>query len=405
MNTIFKSKSLFLGFLILLVSCNQNFKIVAPKSVGLASDKLEIAENKMQEYIDDGKLAGISTLVMKNGKIVQRANFGFADIQNQKSIEDNTIFRIFSMTKPVTAVALMTLYDEGKFQLDDKVSKYIPEFKETKVYTAEGDSHTLEDQTEEMSIRHLLTHTSGIPYGWDPNSYVDSLYRVSGASGWDATIGEKVKIIAGLPLKFQPGTKWHYGLSIDVAGYLVEILSGMPLDQYFKSRLFDPLEMEDTGFYVPEEKHHRLSEVYHIDKEGNLKGAEGDFKNAFKKPVTLFSGGGGLVSTMDDYLKFCMMLLNGGELKGVRILEEKTVQMIMADQLPKAAYFREGSGHGLAGAVKLDNGEYSWAGAASTNFWINPQDEMIVITYTQLMPSNYEYAYAFKKLVEEALIK
>jgi len=405
MKKIISLSPVLIGLLIYLVSCNQTTNSKTPESVGISSDTLELAEKSMQEYIDSGKLAGISTLVMKNGLVVQRANYGFSDIENQMPIEDNTIFRIFSMTKPVTAVALMTLYDEGKFTLDDKVSQYIPEFKETMVYQPERNDSAIVPQFEEMTIRHLLTHTAGLTYGWDPKAYVDSLYRVSGAGGWDDTIGEKVKIMAGLPLKYQPGTKWEYSLSIDVAGYLVEVLSGIPLDQFFKTRIFDPLKMDDTGFYTPEEKHDRLSRLYSIDKEGNLKAIEGEFKDAFKKPVTLFSGGGGLVSTMKDYSRFCMMLLHGGELEGARILQESTVQMIMTDQLPEAVNYRDGNGYGLAGQVNLESGEYSWAGAASTNFWIDPENEMIVITYTQLMPSNYEYAYTFKNWVDKALLE
>jgi len=348
------TKTIFLfliGSLALFTACNQSVKTNSPEAVGLSADSLELAEMKMQEYIDKGKLSGISTIVIKDGIMAQRANFGFADIENKKAIEDNTISRIFSMTKPVTAAALMTLYDEGKFQLDDKISNYIPEFKNTKVYTQSGDSFTLEAQKEEITIRHLLTHTSGISYGWDWDSYVDSLYRVNNVSGWDATIGEKVKLLAQMPLRFQPGTKWKYGLSIDVAGYLIEVLSGMPLDEFFKTRIFEPLKMDDTGFYVPEEKHDRLALLYRINKEGKLKAAAGDFAEAFKKPGVMFAGGAGLVSTMEDYATFCEMLLNGGELNGARILEEETVKLIMTDQLPKNAKYTDDSGYGLAGAV------------------------------------------------------
>lgn len=401
-------KSVFLFVIVTLFlfsSCSQNLKSTTPESFGLSSDSLKLAEIEMQNYIDQGKLAGISTMVIKNGKTIQRANYGYADIENNKPIEDNTISRIFSMTKPITAVALMTLYDEGKFQLDDKISKYIPEFEHTKVYTESGDSFSLEAQNNEITIRHLLTHTSGISYGWDGDSYVDSLYRVNNVGGWDATIGEKVKLLAQMPLRFQPGTKWKYGLGIDVAGYLVEILSGEPLDLYFKNRVFDPLKMEDTGFYVPEDKHDRLARLYQIDEEGNLKAPGGYFDEAFKKPVVLFSGGGGLVSTMEDYATFCKMLLNGGELNGTRILKEETAKLIITNQLPETAKYTDDSGYGLSGGVRFDNGEYSWSGAASTSFLINPEKQMIVIAYTQLMPSDYEYATKFKKMVENALLE
>jgi len=390
------------GLMILMASCGQQLSNSTPEDLGLSSDTLALASQKMQEFIADGKLAGIATLVMKKGMIVQREQFGFADIEKEQPVEENTIFRIFSMTKPITAVALMTLYEEGKFELDDRLSRYIPEFTDVMVYNAENQS--VDELDNALTIRHLLTHTSGIVYGWG-QSYVDSLYRVTGVGGWDsATIGDKVRILATLPLKFQPGTAWEYGLSIDVAGYLVEVLSGVPLDEYFKSKIFDPLHMDDTGFHVPEEKLERFAEVYSRDGEGALK--PGDFMSeAFKKPAIMFSGGGGLVSTMDDYLTFCRMLLNGGTLEGVKILEESTVKLIMSDQLPETASYREGNGYGLAGQVNLESGEYSWAGAASTNFWIDPSNQMIIIAYAQLMPSDHSYAYAFNNIVKRALIK
>ena len=392
----------FATLLILLASCGQTTLSSTPEKVGLSSDTLELASQKMQEYIDQGKLAGIATLVMKDGKIVHRERFGFANIEEQKPFEENSIVRIFSMTKPVTAVALMTLYDEGKFELDDKLSRFIPEFAEVMVYNPETKS--LEPQKDELTIRHLLTHTSGIVYGWG-QSYVDSLYRVTGVGGWDsATIGDKVKIMTGLPLKFQPGTAWEYGLSIDVAGYLVEVLSGIPLDEYFKSEIFDPLHMDDTGFHVPEEKHDRFTEVYSLDEEGNLK-TGGFMADAFKKPTVLFYGGAGLVSTIDDYLTFCRMLLSGGTLNGAKILEESTVKMIMSNQLPETASYNKGNGYGLAGQVNLESGEYSWGGAASTNFWIDPSNQMIIITYAQLMPSDHTYAYEFNDIAKRALVK
>ncbi len=356
----------------------------------------------MQEYIDSSRWAGISALVMKDDKIVYREHFGYANIEEEIPLEDNNIFRIFSMTKPVTAVALMTLYDEGKFQLDDKLSNIIPEFEDVMVYNPETKS--LEPQIDELTIRHLLTHSSGIVYGWG-SSYVDSLYRATGVGNWDsATIGDKVKILATLPLKFQPGTAWEYGLSIDVAGYLVEVLSGIPLDEYFQTKIFDPLKMDDTGFFVPEEKHERLAGLYYRDTKGKLQPG-GFMADIFMKDPVLFSGGGGLVSTMDDYLDFCRMLLKGGTLNGVKILEESTAKMIMSDQLPVLINYKDGMGYGLSGQVDLETGEYSWAGAASTNFWIDPSSQMIIITYAQLMPSDHSYAHVFYDLVKRAQIE
>jgi CubicO group peptidase (beta-lactamase class C family) len=398
MKRIFLPVISLLCIILLQVSCVN--KSVTPDSAGLSGDTLRLATKKMQEYIDNNKLAGISVLVHKNGETVYRENLGYANLNEKKPMSDSTIFRIFSMTKPITAVALMTLFDEDKFQLDDKVSKYIPEFKGAMVYNAV--TKTLEPQIEEMTIRHLLTHTSGLTYGWDQKAYVDSLYRATGASGWDGTIGEKVKILARLPLKHQPGAQWEYGLSIDVAGYLVEVLSGIPLDVYMKTKIFDPLKMNDTGFFVPEDKHSRFSGLNSI-KSDSLIEATGGMSDAFKKPVTLFSGGGGLVSTLNDYLTFCKMLLNDGELDGVRIITESAAKMIMTNQLSDGIIYAENKGYGLAGDVNLETGVYGWAGAASTKFWIDPGNKMIVIFGTQLMPADFSFADQFYKIVNSAV--
>jgi CubicO group peptidase (beta-lactamase class C family) len=294
------------------------------------------------------------------------------------------------------------LFDEGKFKLDDKVSDYIPEFAETKVYNAE--TKTMEPQATPMTIRHLLTHTSGLTYGWDQKSYVDSLYRATGASGWDGVLGDKIKILAGIPLKHQPGTTYEYSVSIDVAGYLVEVLSGMPLDKYMKTKIFDPLKMEDTGFYVPEEKLGRLSNVYTLIND-TLKEDPSMNGSNFKVPATLFSGGGGLVSTMNDYSRFACMLLNGGELEGVRILSQPTVEMIMSNQLPGGVNYENGGSYGLGGSVNPEKGHYGWSGAASTHFVVDKKNNMVVIAMTQLMPFNIEYAIKFVDKIENAVIK
>ena len=364
--------------------------------------------------INDFRFQGIAVRTVKNGTVVQDETFGYADIENDIPIDDKTIYRIFSMSKPVTTVALMTLYEDGKFKLDDKGLDYIPEFAETLVYTPGEEGFTLEPQENEMTIRNLLTHTSGLTYGWEPGSYVDSLYNVTGVGNWDAPIGNKVKQLATLPLKFQPGTKWEYGLSLDVAGYLVEVLSGLPLDEYFKKEVFDPLKMDDTGFYVPEEKHLRLSCLYTRDADGKLTKlqgtadateAEADFNDMFKKPTIHFSGGGGLVSTVDDYERFSRMLLKGGELDGTRVLEEATVDLIMSDQLPEGVAYNEGDGFGLGGQVELESGSYSWGGAASTNFVVNAKHEFIVLTFTQFMPSDFTYFGEYVGIVSRAIIE
>lgn len=403
MKNLFLFLTLFTAVLVVSVSCTKNTKQVRGDIAGISGDSIEAAITLMQQYVDSGKRAGISVMVMKDGETVLTKDFGYADLENQKPIDDKTIFRAFSMTKPITAAALMTLFEEGKFQLDDKVSQYIPEFATTRVYNPE--TKTTEPQQTEMTVRHLLTHTSGLTYGWDRTAYVDSLYRVSGAGGWDATLAEKVKILAGIPLKYQPGTRWEYGLSIDVAGYLAEVLSGMPLDEFFKSRIFDPLKMDDTGFYVPGEKHSRFARVYSFDKNGKLKGPENPAADNFLKPVRLFSGGGGLVTTVDDYSRFAQMLLNGGELDGVRILSEPTVKLIMSNQLPENVVYENGGGYGLGGSFNIENGQYGWTGAASTFFTIDPQNNMIILVFTQFMPYDIGYAIEFSERVQRAVIE
>lgn len=389
--------------IVFLAACTATNKQVAENVAGLSGDSLNVAVQLMQQYVDSGKLAGISVMVIRNNETALRKNLGFADIQNKIPVEDNTIFRFFSMTKPITTVALMTLFDEGKFKLDDKVADFIPGFAETKVYNAE--TKRLEPQSTPMTIRHLLTHTSGLTYGWDQKSYVDSLYRITRASGWDAPLAEKVKILTGIPLKYQPGTKYEYGVSIDVAGYLVEVISGMPLDVYMKTKIFDPLKMMDTDFFVPEEKQNRFAVLYNKGENGILKGPDNPDNDNFKKPAILFSGGGGLVSTIDDYSRFAGMLLNGGELEGTRILKDSTVQLIMTNQMPAGVTFENGGGYGLGGSVNLENGNYGWSGAASTHFVVDKKNSMVIIALTQYMPFNIEYALKFVEKVESAVIK
>jgi CubicO group peptidase (beta-lactamase class C family) len=297
----------------------------------------------------------------------------------------------------------MMLYDEGKFQLDDPVKNYIPEFADTKVWV-EGEEV---DQKEDFTIRHLLTHTAGFCYGWD-SSHMDSLYAQASPGGLWAfeTLAEAVNLLASIPLKNQPGSKWEYSVSIDVAGYLVEVLSGLPFDEFLQSRLFDPLGMEDTGFDVPEEDFDRLAMIYTPNQEtGKLTPAEG-LTDGVKQKVTLFSGGGGLASTIGDYGKFGQMLLNGGELNGVRVLEESTVNMIMSNQMPSTTTYGEGMGYGLGGQVNLETGEYGWTGMASTFFVADPENNMVGLAFTQYIPHmGIPFAYEYWELVRKALVE
>ena len=402
MKALFSKFFLLVGIVGLMAAACTTTNKPAENVAGISGDSLNVAAALMQHYVDSGKLAGISVMVIRNSETAMQKTFGFADMQNKIPVDDKTIFRIFSMTKPITTVALMTLYDEGKFKLDDKVADFIPGFAGTKVYNAE--TKTLEPQATPMTIRHLLTHTSGLTYGWDQKSYVDSLYRVSGASGWDATLAEKVKILTAIPLKHQPGTKYEYSVSIDVAGYLVEVISGKPLDVYMKEKIFGPLKMVDTDFFVPEEKHSRLALLYNQGENGTLKGPDDPANDNFKKPAILFSGGGGLVSTIGDYSRFAGMLLNGGEFDGVRILSDSTVALIMANQLPAGVDYENGGSYGLGGSVNPEKGHYGWSGAASTHFVVDKKNNMIIIAMTQYMPFNIGYALQFVDKVENGVL-
>ena len=307
------------------------------------------------------------------------------------------------MSKPITAAALMMLYDEGKFQLDDPVAGYIPEFEETRVWV-DGEEV---DQQEPFTIRHLLTHTAGFCYGWDV-SHVDSLYAQASPEGlWGlGTLEEAVKLLATIPLKNQPGSKYEYSVSIDVAGYLVEVLSGMPFDAFLQTRLFDPLGMKDTGFDVPEEDFGRLAMIYTKNQEsGELTPVEG-MTNGVKQKVTLFSGGGGLVSTIGDYGRFGQMLLNGGELDGVRVLQESTVKLIMSAQMPENVSYEDGFRYGLGGHVNQTTGEYGWGGMASTLFTADPKNNMVGLAFTQYIPfMGVPFATEYHELLRKALVE
>ena len=387
--------------LILTVSFSCN--IASETNAGLSLDSLNVADAEMQALVDEGKLPCISTMILKDGEVVHRLTTGLANMEENRVLEEDAIFRIYSMSKPITTAALMILYDEGKFQLDDPVAGYIPEFAETKVWV-DGEEV---DQQEPFTIRHLLTHTAGFCYGSDV-SHVDSLYAQATPSGlWGlGTLEEAVKLLATIPLKNQPGSKYEYSVSIDVAGYLLEVLSGMPFDEFLQTRLFDPLKMVDTGFDVPEEDQGRLAMIYTKNPEtGKLTPVEG-LTNAVKQKVTLFSGGGGMVSTLGDYGRFGQMLLNGGELDGVRVLQESTVYLIMSAQMPSEISYREGFRYGLGGHVNQTTGEYQWSGMASTDFIADPNNNMVLLAFTQYIPfMEVPFAAEYRTLVRKALVQ
>jgi len=407
------------------------FEIAEPESLGFSSERLMRINEKMNQYISDNRTGCIQSMIARNGKIIHFENFGYSDIETEKVLKPDDIFRIYSLTKPVTAVALMILFEEGHFQLDDEVSKFIPEFDDLKVLVEENGERELVDQKYPITIKQLLTHTSGFGYifdltgtcnsYWDcpggiyPNNYLDSLYMQSRVVDFYAPSGNFFNKITELPLRFQPGTDLYYSIGLDVTGYLIEVISGMPLDEYMQKMIFSPLGMKDTDFYVPSVKLNRLTTIYWPDPEGPLLATDRPDNSTYSMKPTFISGGAGLVSTMSDYLRFAQMLLNKGELNGVRILSPQTVEFMTINHLQSDDLFLPGHGMGL-GLVTVEditqinlpgnNGEYFAAGAANTYLWIDPEDKTIAMVWTQVWPyGDIPLAKDFKVLVNQALIE
>jgi CubicO group peptidase (beta-lactamase class C family) len=378
----------------------------SPEEVGMSSEKLAQVKPAVQAMIDDEKIAGASIIVARKGKIALFETLGMMDREANKPMRPDTIFRFYSMTKPITSVAVMMLYEEKKLNLNDPVSKYIPEFKGLKVY-AESGEHT--EQINEMTVRDLLRHTSGLTYGFFGNTPVDKMYRSKRVFDWESSLQDMIEKLSEIPLLYQPSTKWHYGVSTDVLGYIVEKISGQPLDKFFKQRIFKPLKMKDTAFHVPAKKADRLSVCYGPNITGGLNITDDPATSRYLKKRSLLSGGGGLVSTARDYLRFCQMLLNKGQLDGERLLQPKTVEMMTTNQLPDSVRRGEDGGFGLGFSVtlkdgKIPKGEYGWGGAASTHFWISPKDELIVIALSQYMPYSGRLENAVKPIVYDSII-
>ena len=382
---------------------------VSPESVGFSSQRLSRVNKMMQGYIDDGKLASGLTMLARRGETFHFEPYGVLDLESGTPVERDTLFRIYSMTKPITSAAVMMLYEEGHFSLDDPVGKFIPELASMKVYDGMGETGMrLVDQQQPITIRHLLTHTSGLSYGFHQDSPIEQMYREANITDPDSTLQEMAEKLGKLPLVTQPGAKWRYSNATDVLGYLVEVVSGTPFDQYLQDNILDPLGMEDTSFYVAEENLDRLATVYGASTNGKIAPLDNPMVNRQLRPHTLFSGGGGLVSTGADYMHFCQMLLNGGVFGDQRLLAPKTVEMMrsnhLTDDLKPFAVGQsmssdtKGCGFGLGFRVVMDiaqhgiigsNGIYSWGGAASTVFWIDPQEDLVAILLTQFMPSSY----------------
>ncbi|PCI80585.1 MAG: serine hydrolase [SAR86 cluster bacterium] len=402
--------------------------LVAPEEVGMDSERLNRVTTAMQDLVDQGLLAGAVTMAARDNKVMHFESVGYRDIEAQSPMTNDTLFRIYSMSKPVTGVALMALYEEGKFKLSDPVEQYIPEMKDLQVYTgtnADGSMIT-EAANHKMTIRELMSHTGGLSYGIFSQSPVDSAYLAAGLGAAAAagilepneTGKDFVRKLGQIPLKSQPGSQWEYSVSVDVQGYLVEVLSGQKFGEFLEERIFTPLNMLDTAFYVPEEKLNRFSQMYVYDQDGALTASE-MFPGADYTSLPAFeSGGAGLVSTATDYMHFSQMLLNGGELDGVRILAPLTVDLMHRDQTPKAmaesALDQQGTAFGLDFAVILDpveaesysKGEYYWGGAAGTWFWIDPVEDIVFVGMIQVAgPLTPDVRGTSRRLLYQAIME
>jgi CubicO group peptidase (beta-lactamase class C family) len=393
-------------FLLVTFAHAQQISTAKPESVGMSSERLDRIGAAVQRSIDEKRIAGAVTLVSRHGHLVWFKAQGMADRENGKPMRTDEMFRICSMTKPITSTAVMMLYEEGRFLLEDPVSKYLPEFKNPKVLIkpATGEPYTI-PANKEITIRDLLRHTSGLTYQWNPD--LGPMYEKanvpSGLLQYDGTIEDGVKRLAGVPLLFKPGDRFEYSLGVDVLGRLVEVLSGKTLDEFFRARIFEPLGMKDTYFYPPENKLDRLATAYTYYAEKGLNRfpdtpiREGSFVYSadypYRGPKRLFSGGAGLVSTATDYLRFCQMMLDDGKLGSTRLLGRKSVELMSHDQLGKiTSDMAFGLGFGVDGIkTPLEElgtpGKYNWGGFFYTEFSVDPKEQMIVIFMAQLHPA------------------
>lgn len=399
------------------------------EDVGLSSSRLDrIATHLKRRYLEPSKVAGTVTLVARRGQVAYLEPLGFADLATKQPMREDTICRIYSMTKPIASVALMSLYEQGVFQLDDPVGKFIPEWRSLRVYkTGNYPTFFSEPCGRAMTVRDLLTHMSGLSYGFMERTNVDAAYRrlgIGDRQGGD--LRQMVEALSTLPLDFSPGTAWGYSVATDIVGYLVELFSGQRLDRYLRETIFEPLGMVDTAFSVPSDKADRLATCYERAPDKSLRVQDGAAESAYLEEPKLFSGGSGLVSTAADYFRFCQMLLDGGELAGERILGRKTIELMTMNHLPggrdlaalsvgafsETTY--EGNGFGLGFAV-VDSlrdaqsigsvGEYYWGGRASTIFWIDPKESLIVVFLVQFLPSGtFNFRGQLKSIVYSSIV-
>lgn len=415
-----------------------SIKIVNPETVGVSYSRLSRINKVMQAEVEQGKLTGISTLISRHGKIIHFEQFGLMDRENKKLMQSDTLFRIYSMTKPIVCTALMILYEQGKFDLKDPVAKYIPAFDQLKVLEKDASgSEKLVDLIQPITIHHLLTHTSGLVYDFDEESPACHLYREHQIlANYENSLEQFVNRLCQLPLGFQPGTKWYYSVSIDVVARLIEIISEKPLNEFLHDSIFKPLAMFDTGFYVPEKNRHRVATMYggidlcapNVSWTALLdvwqRGVNERLDVSKTSPIdnpNFMRGGYGLIGSAQDYWRFTQMLLNKGELDGVRILSHKTADFMHLNHVdPKLLpigfedWKLTGYGFGLGSRVLLNvaeaqflssESEYGWAGAAKTYYWIDPKENLIGIFMTQSMCNFSTIDRVFQTLTYQALME
>lgn len=402
-------------------------KEVQPEAAGFSAARLSRIDKMVNDYVSKQNMNGAVTLIVRDGKIAYYKAFGYDDLETKKPMQKDAIFRIASQTKAITSVAVMMLYEEGKFLLDEPVSNFLPEYKSPRVldkFNAADSTYTTVAAKREITIRDLLTHTSGIGYAQIGSAEQNAIYAKAGVVGGigvdNIVLADKMKILGKQPLFHQPGEKWTYGLNTDVLGYLVEVVSGMPLDQFFQKKIFEPLGMKDTYFYLPKEKQNRLANLYMEDSTGKAKKMpevyklNGDLYRDFPNTNgTYFSGGGGLSSTIYDYAVFLQMVLNGGTYNGKRLLSRNSVRMMTMNQIGDIAmgssFNKFGLGFGVvtergSSRLPVNEGTFDWGGMFATTYWVDPKEKLVALFYRNAFPTRLgSFANKYRVLVYQAI--
>lgn len=422
MNQVFRVS---LGLFLLMVfsgvvvgQVSEEIPSAKPNEVGMSSERLGLVEKAMEELVEENRIPGGVVLIARRGKIVMNQAWGKMDMESNRPMETDTIMRCFSMTKSIATAGALMLCDEGKLAVDDPVSKYLPELADLKI--AQGDSTFAAKKA--MTVAHLMTHTAGYSYKDSEHAAYNSAFESQKILDSSLPLERMQKNLGGLPVLFEPGTDWRYGISIDVLGRVIEVASGIPLDQFLQERFFTPLEMKDTGFSVEPGQEDRFASIYTSDGKGNLEVRPVDKDGDYLNHPAFISGGGGLVSTARDYMRFLMMIANGGEFQGKRYLKPETVILMTSNQLSKevgwikfGSEMRTGVGFGFGFCVREEMsdwdpqghvGEYGWGGAASTHYWVSPLDDnLIVVTLEQVMPYSFLTEFKLKGLIYDAIEK